>query len=658
MDVVRFAIRNPVKVTVGVILVLLCGAISLITVPVQLTPDVDRPTVTVRTDWPGRSPQEIEQSILLEQEDKLKSIQGLWKMTSRAQLGRADITLQFNIGADISRALLEVSSRLDEVPEYPDDVDRSSVRAADTVGDDSLAYLRLLAEDPDFEVAGFHDYAERFVKPAFERIPGVAEINVMGGRERQVHIQFDPVALAQRGISVGQLRSALELDNVNESAGDLANGRQDVRFRVLGQFESLDPLRRTVVKQDGSGVPIRLEDVAEVKLVLEKQVAYARWNGRTSMNLFVKRETGANVLEIMEHVRQRVEELNAPGGLLRSYKNDRHGLRLHVTFDDSVYIYRALELVRKNLMLGGCLAVLVLLFFLRSLRPTLIIAMAIPISVIGTFVVMVLTGRNLNVVSLAGLCFAVGMVVDNAIVVLENIDRHLATGQSPPHAAYRATREVWGAVLASTLTTIAVFGPVLTVKEEVGQLFYDIALAICAAVGLSLIVSITVIPTAGATLLRQRRTEDGAVSRATRSLFGLAPLARWLCELLSRWVYLVTFRSLAGIWIRIVIVSMILFVALAVSWKMILPANYLPNGNKNLVLGLMYTPPGYSLEQKELVGRRLEASIRPYWEAKNSQEAKAIGPLIDVQTGETIDEVPAIDEFFFAIVEGRGYMIA
>ena len=658
MDPIRYAIRNPVKVTVGVILVLLFGVISLMTVPVQLTPDIDRPTVTVRTDWPGRSPEEIENSILLEQEDKLKSIPGLWKMTSTAEMGRANVTLEFNIGTDVPRALLEVSSRLDEIPSYPDDVDRPSVRAAATVGDDSLAYLRLLAEDPDFDVAEFHDYADRYVKPELERIPGVAEINVMGGREHQVHVRFDPVVLARHGISIGQLKSALQLDNVNESAGDLANGRQEVRFRVLGQFESLESLRRTVVKQDASGATIRLEDIAEVKLELEKEVAYARWNGLSSMNLFVKREPGANVLEIMKQVRSRVEELNGLGGLLRSFKNDRHGLRLKVTFDDSVYIYKALELVCKNLMLGGCLAVIVLLFFLRSVRLTLIITVAIPVSVIGTFAIMVLTGRNLNVVSLAGLCFAVGMVVDNAIVVLENIDRHLRKGRTPSKAAHRATAEVWGAILASTLTTIAVFSPVLTIKEEVGQLFYDIALAICAAVALSLIVSITVIPAAGATLLRRHRRENGSVRTAARSLFGIAPLARWLCDLFSRWVYLMTFPSLAGIWVRIVTVAVIMLVALAVGWKLILPANYLPNGNKNLVLGLMYTPPGYSLKQKELVGRRLEDNIRPYWQAEDSWEARAIGPLVDVHTGEPIEDIPAIDEFFFAIVPGRGYMIA
>ena len=199
----------------------------------------------------------------------------------------------------MSRALQEVANQLDEVPDYPDDVDRPVIRASDTASDDAIAYCLLQAEDPDFEVAEFYDYADRYLKPALERIPGVAEIGIYGGREHQVQVQFDPVALAQRGISMAELRAALQSDNVNESAGDMANGRQDVRFRVLGQFDSLDPLRRTIVKYDDHGVPIRVEDVADVELVLEKKVHFDQCKGRTSMTIFVKRETGTNVLDIM-----------------------------------------------------------------------------------------------------------------------------------------------------------------------------------------------------------------------------------------------------------------------------------------------------------------------------------------------------------------------
>lgn len=657
MDIIRFSIRNPVKVVVGVILTVLLGLIALNYIPIQLTPDVERPVITVSTKWPGRSPEEIEKSILIEQEEKLKTVQGLWKMVSSADLGRGFITLEFDIGVDISRALQEVANTLDEVPNYPDEVDRPVIRASDSASDDSVANCLLQAEDPDFEMAEFYDFADRFMKPALERIPGVAEIGIYGGREHQVQIRFDPAALAQRGISVAALRSALQADNINESAGDLANGRQDVRFRVLGQFDSLEPLRRTIVAYDDGGVPIRVEDVAEVCLALEKKVYFDQCKGRTTMTVFVKREIGSNVLELMDAVRRQIDEFNAPGGLLRSYKNDRHGIRLRLVIDDTYYIRRAVELVKENLVLGGSLAILVLLLFLRSPRPTLIISVAIPISVIGTFVVMAVTGRNLNVISLAGLSFAVGMVVDNAIVVLENIDRHLALGERPFEAAYRGAKEVWGAVLSSTLTTVAVFAPVLTIKEESGQLFYDIALAISAAVLLSLLVSITVIPMAGSRFLRARIAPRGRVRRALDSLFGLAPLASWCTDAFSRLIHLMTLPSLPGAWLRLVVVSLITVVSVGLSWMLMLPASYLPDGNKNFTRGMMFNPPGYSVEQNTSVANRLEEALRPYWEAKDSAEATAIAPLFDMQTGKPIPEVPALGEFFFVVSRGRVFML-
>ena len=654
---ISFAINNPVKVVVGVILILLFGVIALNAIPIQLTPDVDRPVVTIRTNWSGRSPEEVEESILLEQEEKLKSIQGLWKMTSEASLGRASITLEFKVGGDKSRILQDVSNKLDEVPHYPLDVDRPIVDIADTASDNAIAYLLLQAKDPDYEIASFYDYADRFMKPSLERIPGVAEVGIYGGREHQVQVRFDPVKLAQRKISVSELRTALRADNVNESAGDLVSGRQDVRFRVLGQYKTLEPLRKTVIKYDADGSPICVEDVGQVELVLEKNTHFDQCKGKSSMTIFIKRETGANVLEIIEEVNRVVDKLNAPGGPLKSFKDDRHGIYIRSAVDDSHYIYSAVGLVVDNLMLGGALAVVMLLLFLRSPRPTLIVAVAIPISVIGTFVVMWLTGRNLNVISLAGLSFAVGMVVDNAIVVLENIDRHLAMGESPKVAALRGTKEVWGAVLSSTLTTIAVFGPVLTIEEEAGKLFRDISLAICAAVTLSLIVSVTVIPAASALFLKHR-DRRGPLANIGHSLFGLAPVVGKLSDGFSRIIGLLMLRTFSGVWVRIMIIAVIVSVSLVLTVRLMPPASYLPNGNTNFTFGRMSTPAGYSFIQNYSVGQRLEQAMKPFWSAKNAEEASKLGPIVDFQTGQKYTKVPALKEFFFVVARGYVFMIA
>jgi HAE1 family hydrophobic/amphiphilic exporter-1 len=656
MDPIRFAIQNPVKTTVGVILILLFGVIALTRIPVQLTPDVDRPVITIRTNWSGRSPEEIEKSILLEQEEKLKSVQGLWKMTSVAQLGRASIKLEFNVGASPERILQEVSNKIDEVPEYPEDVDRPIIDMADTAGDNAIAYLLLQADDPEFEVATFYDYADRYLKPSLERIEGVAEIDIKGGREHQVQVRFDPKALARRSITISDLNSSLRLDNVNASAGDLVNSRQDVRFRVLGQYDSLQPLRDTIIKYDSSGSPIRVSDVARVELALEKTSHFDQCKGRTSMTIFIKRKTGSNVLDIIDEVYRVVDEMNAEGGVLKSFKNDRYGLNLRIAFDDSHYIYSAIGLVRENLLIGGGLAVLVLLLFLRSLRSTLIVAVAIPISVIGTFVVMWFADRNLNVISLAGLSFAVGMVVDNAIVVLENIDRHIKLGARPGVAAYQGTREVWGAILASTLTTIAVFAPVLTIQDEAGQLFYDIVLAICAAVTLSLIVSVTVIPTAAAIFLREHQ-QHRSVARVFSSLLGVVPLFTWLGNLWASTIHVLTVRSVSSAWLRIVIIATIIVASVWLSVTLMPPASYLPNGNKNFTFCRMSTPAGYSLMQNFHVGQRIEQELEPFWSAKNTEEASKFGPVIDKRTGEEYTRIPALREFFFVVARGSVFMI-
>ena len=657
MNIIQFSIQNPVKVTVGVILIVLFGIIALSEIPIQLTPDIDRPVITIRTSWPGRSPEEVEESILLEQEEKLKSVEGLWKMTSTANTGSASITLEFAVGTSPERILQEVSNKLDEVPEYPEDVDRPVVDLADTAGDNAIAYLLLQADSPDFDVATFYDYADRYLKPSLERIEGVAEIDMKGGREHQVQVRFDPIVLAQRGITVKDLQTALRQDNMNVSAGDLVNNRQDVRFRVLGQYNDLQKVRNTIIRYGEDDTPIRIQDVAEVALVLEKSVHFDQCKGRTSMTIFVKRRTGANVLKVLEEVRKVTKELNAPDGPLRQFKNDRYGLSLRIAFEESDYIYSAVGLVVENLIFGGALAIIVLLLFLRSIRSTLIIAVSIPISVIGTFVVMWLTGRNLNVISLAGLSFAVGMVVDNAIVVLENIDRHLALGYGPFEASLKGTREVWGAILSSTLTTIAVFAPVLTIHEEAGQLFNDIALAICAAVSLSLIVSITVIPSASAIFLKHHKSR-GPIAIAMHSIFGLTSIFSKLNDAWSRVINLLMLKSVSSFWLRTIIILTITVGSLLISQAMMPPASYLPNGNKNFTFGRMSTPPSYSLMENYTIGERIEEAVKPFWSAKNAEEASSHGPVVDIQTGEVFKDIPTLKEFFFVVARGSVFMIA
>jgi HAE1 family hydrophobic/amphiphilic exporter-1 len=647
---------NPVKVAVGVLLTILFGVLALTAVPVQMTPDVERPVVTIRTTWQGRSPEEVEKSIIMEQEKKLKTLQGLYQMTSTAQLGEGSIELEFTVGYDMSRAVQETSNRLNEVPRYPDDVERPVIRAASANTDESIAFgLFTARNDPDFEMAEFYDYADRYIKPAFERVNGLAQVDVFGGREHEVQIRFDPVVLAQAGISVDELRTALMNDNLNESAGDMSNGRQNIRFRVLGRYDSLEPIRNVIVKYV-DGAPVYLKDIASPILALKRNTYFNQSMGTTSMSMAFRRDTGANVLSIMQEVNRIAKDISKPGGLLSQYKNDRHKIQFEMLYDDSHYINNAVTLVRQNMYEGGALAVIVLLLFLRSFRPTLIISIAIPISIIGTFVVLYLCGRNINVISLAGLAFAIGMVVDCAIVVLENIDRHLQMGKTVIAAAYDGTQEVWGAVLAQTLTTVVVFAPVLTIREESGQLFYDMAIGISAAVLISLLVAITVIPVCAVRWLRVKKKKRGIFRTAVQSVAGLAPLCNFLSERYSQFVYLLTYRSFSGIWVRVMTIVLISGAATFLSFNLMPPASYLPTGNKNVLNGNMVLPPAYSIQQNALVGRRTAEFLRPYWEAKTVEEASAIQEITDTRSGKVMPKIPPIKSFYI-IVRNQGVMM-
>ncbi|MEM8738598.1 MAG: efflux RND transporter permease subunit [Planctomycetota bacterium] len=649
MDLIRFAISNPVKVTVGVILTTLFGVLALFTIPIQLTPNVDEPVITVETSWSGRSPEEVEREIIEEQEEFLKTLSGLRKMTASATTGQATIELEFFIGTDVREARVRVSDKLREVPDYPDDVDEPVIIDADATPAKAIAWVILDSPDPDFDLQSIFDFAEDRVKPVMERVPGVSRVNVLGGREREVHVQIDPAALAERGVTFNELREALQFENVNVSAGDLEDGIRDVRVRTLGQFDALEQIENTVVRYDESG-PIRVKDLGDAVQTLEKRRSFVRANGQSALAINAIRETGANVIEVMEGLREAIAFCNE--NVLPTYAGDQYQLQMRQVYDETEYIEQAIALVQSNLVIGGLLAAAVLLVFLGKFRPTMIIALAIPVSVLGTFIVMTAAGRNLNVISLAGMAFAVGMVVDNAIVVLENIDRHLNLGKPAPRAAYDATREVWGAILASTLTTLAVFIPVLTVQEEAGQLFFDISLAICAAVALSLIVSVTVIPSASARWLRpvkpdraDRPTKPGFADRISAA-FG--PLPQGYADL----IYRLTERSGLTVFLRVLVIAAFTLASVGGALLLMPPTSYLPNGNQNLIFGIMLTPPAYNITQSQGIAERIEPEIEPYWQVDTIEAATAIQPVAMPSADPAAEPVyypavPPVENYFF-----------
>ncbi|MFT5468920.1 MAG: HAE1 family hydrophobic/amphiphilic exporter-1 [Verrucomicrobiales bacterium] len=625
MKLVDRCIDQPVSVAVGVGLAILAGILAFTAVPVQMKPEIDSVVISVVTQWESASAEEIESDIVEEQEKVLGDISGLVSLTSNSQAGRGSIRLEFRTGIDIKEAKAEVLQKLDEVPGYPEAVLQPVVDDIDPESTDWIAWIGLSSTDPNFDATTLYDFMERRLKPRFERLPGVAQVGIRGARPAEVQIRVDPVALAQRGVTYQQLLAAIRSSNANFSAGNLVEGKRNIRVRATGRFESPDEILDMIVRREVTG-PVYIRDVAEVVRTYKEKRDWARARGQVMPFFNYQLERGGNLIETMRAIQTEVAAMNAPGGLLEEHSRElglNGGLELVQTYDSTTYVEDAIKLVQSNLFFGGILATLTLLFFLRSLRTVGIIAIAIPISVIGALVVLVALGRSVNIISLAGMAFAVGMVVDNAIVVIENIYRHLEMGKSARRAASEGASEVAGAVVASTVTTLIVFFPILLIQEAAGQLFKDIAYAIMAAVGLSLIVSLTVIPTAAARMLTRGESlhedaDDGEGQPKRRSLLGLIlhpfhVALDSLPRLVSRIVDLSTRSWVASI----AVILIFMFGTLIGIEKLRPPLDYLPKGNRNICFGILIPPPGYSLDQLEQVGLRIEEKIRPAWEVED-----------------------------------------
>ncbi len=545
-------------------------------------------------------------------------------MKSLSQTGSGEIYLTFRTGSDLQEMLVRTSNALQQVSSYPEDVDEPIIKTVN-VSDRPIAWF-VLQPLPGMEgkvnVYHYYDFTVDKIKSKFERIPGVSESEVRGGSPLEVQVTFSPAALAERGLGIFDLREALRNQNRNISGGDFDEGKRRYIIRTRGEFFNLDDIRNVILKQEG-GRTVYVRDVAEVSLNYDELRDYVRHNGLPGIAVNARRETGSNILVVMNELKRVKNELNQ--NVLEPM-----GLHLVQTADKTEYITRSIRMVQINLVVGGFFATLILLIFLRSFYGTLVVALAIPISVIGSFLVITLMGRTINVIMLAGMAFAVGMVVDASIIVLENIHRHRQMGKSSSRAALDGAGEVWGAIFATTLTTLVVFIPILFIQDEVGQLFRDIAVAVSAAVTLSMIVSILVIPSLSQKLLQFETKHESdsrsAFSRHLHNLFGLVPLATRLTEkFIQTLAWLFRYRSLQWTLVLILITFPI-----AASWKMMPKTEYLPEGDQNVIIGMMIPPQGYNINEAHHLGDQLEKIYRPYWEAApgSPEEAKLKGPAV------------------------------
>jgi HAE1 family hydrophobic/amphiphilic exporter-1 len=515
MSLVSLSVRRPVTIGMLVVTVIIFGAVSFTRLPVNLLPEISYPTLTIETKYAGAAPAEVESLITRPVEESVGIISGVQRLTSRSRSGLSQVTLEFAWKTNMDLATLEAREKLDLVT-LPRDAEKPAILRFDPSGDPilrlglsgtgDLSRLRVVAEDE--------------VKKDLESIDGLASVKVEGGLERQIEVRVDESRLASYGLTVQDVITALARNNVNLAGGSIYEHEARYLVRTLNEFQTSDDVARTIIR-DANGRQVRLDDVAEVGWGHRDREVIARINGQESVSLNVYKEGDANTVAVARAVKAR---------LARIQKALPAGMTLATIFDQSTFIEGAISEVLSNGWQGGLLAILVIFFFLKEVRSTAVIALSIPISVVATFVVMYQMGLSLNIMSLGGLALGIGMLVDDSIVVLEVIARHRETGKGILQAAVDGTKEVQGAVVASTLTTVAVFLPIVFVEGVGGQLFKDQALTVSISILASLAISLTLIPMLSAKFghapdLEPVAEATGRVARARRFALYAAPIA-------------------------------------------------------------------------------------------------------------------------------------
>lgn len=594
MNFIKLALGNPVATLAGCLLVAIFGSIALTHLPIQLTPEVERPQIVITTAWRAAAPKEVESEIIEPQEKQLRGLPGMKELLSEAKSGSGKITITFAVDYDLNRALIEVINRLNQVRNYPEDANEPFIKTAGGRGRPIAWFVIKPNKDNTRDIETYRDFVEEVVQTRFERVAGVALSQVRGGHNYEVRITIDPYKAAGLGIDLPKA-AALVGGNDDVSGGTANVGKRSYTLRYTG---ALNPKELSeLILEWREGKPIALRDIAKVEVRTVDRNNFVITKGGKSIAVNAYRETGVNVLETMRDLRAVVKELEQ-GPFKRA------NLNIEQVYDETVYIESAIELLRNNLALGILLAVGILWWFLRKFRATLIVTLTIPLCLLVTFIVMNATGRTMNVISLAGMAFSVGMVMDAAIIVLENIVRMREQGASTQQAAFEGTKQVWPALLASTLTTVAIFLPIIFLKDQSGQLFSDLAIAISAAIATSLIVACTVIPTAMLKFTANIQLDDMHESwwdDATSFIMNITktPLQRWC------WI--------AGLIVLSVAITYVAFPKI----------DYLPTGNRNLVFGIVIPPPGVNIDhiEKEM-GNVIAARMQPYIDGTKSPKIK------------------------------------
>jgi hydrophobic/amphiphilic exporter-1 (mainly G- bacteria), HAE1 family len=511
MSIPRLAIERPVTMFMISGVIILLGAISLSRLPVDLMPDMQMPTITVRVNYAGVGPLEMEELVTRPIEQAVSAVAGLERVDSTSAEGNANIRLNFVWGTDLSEAADEVRTRLDRVRgRLPEDADPPTVFKFDSTAMPIMG----IGVQGDFDSVTLRELAQNDLSPRLERVAGVAAVTINGGLRRQIRVDLSREKITALNLAPDRVIQILRTENQNIPLGEVNDADRTLLLRSPGQFTDIEEIKNIVV-MTRDGVPVYMRDIAEVRDTTEDRRSFMRINGVNGIRMQVTKQSGTNTIQIAEGVKREVERINS----------EVDGVQLQVLDDQSRFIDRAIHSVQEHAMLGGLLVIAIIYLFLRDIKSTLIICTSIPVSVIGTFALLYFGGYTLNTLTFGGLALGIGMIVDAAIVVLENTYRHLEMGKDRMTAAIDGSEEVWSAILASTLTHIAVFVPMLFLTGVSSIMFGQLAAVVSFSLAMSLLVAVTIVPVLCSRLLdppHVTKAKAGVVSRT---------IDRWLDNL-------------------------------------------------------------------------------------------------------------------------------
>ncbi len=600
MDLSELSIRRPIFLTCIVILSLVVGLGAMSRMGVDLFPDITFPVVTVQTPYPGAGPAEVETLVSKPLEDELSTLSGIKRLSSQNREGISVVIAEFTLETDVKYAEQQVRDRVGSTRrKLPTDIDEPVIRRIDPADQPIL----ILAVNGDLPPGELYDFVNERVKPRLEQVNQVGLVEILGGRKREIQVQLDRAKLKDRELSATLIASRLAGAGNDIPSGKKADGQVETVFRTVGQFKSFDDIRNMVVNFFGNDVPIKISDVANVQDTLVDETSRAYINGEKSLFIYAFRQSGANTIKVVDGLLGAVERAN------KEYAGEKGNPKITVVRDGSLWIRANIFDVQETIFIGIFLAVVTVFFFLANGRSTIITGLALPNSLIGAFILMAISGFTINIMTLLALSLSVGLLIDDAIVVRENIFRHMEMGKSPMQAAREGTAEVKLAVIGTTLAVIAVFGPLGFLSGVVGQFFKQFGLTVCYAMAISLFDALTMAPMMSAYLAGPAHHKPGTGNSVYdktigKMLAGFSNFQDWLEVKYENFVRKVIANPLKSIAASV----MVFFACMALA--KFVPATFLPTQDSGEFTVGIDLPPGTSLNSMNELAMKVDKTIR------------------------------------------------